>query len=173
MNALLLKLREKYEQENPPPVIIEPQPPPTTPPPPAVKPVDQYIHEAVNRERTKAGLKALSYDEALEAIALKHSKDMITRNYFSHVTPEGKTVGDRYRAAGYTGCNSWGENIAWFSTSRLGSMSNKDIGDKIFMQWWNSPGHHKNMMSPNYSIEGIGIYISGNKVMATQDFCRR
>ena len=200
LRRLLRKLRERYadEQEEAeeiidtpiirppttttiiephetPTVVIEPQ---TEPLPPAtaipvVKTVDQYIHEACNRARTAEGLKALSYDEALEAIAMKHSKDMVQNNYFSHTGKNGSSVGDRYKASNYTGCRNWGENIAWFSTSRLSSMSNKEIGDKIFNQWWTSPGHHKNIMSSDYSIEGIGIYISGSKCMATQDFCRK
>jgi uncharacterized protein YkwD len=154
------------------PPIIQPGPMPPAPEP-VTKPVDQYIHEAVNRTRQQNERQSLSYDEDLESVALKHSKDMIARNYFSHTTPEGKGVGDRYREAAYTGCRTWGENIAWFSTSRLSQMTNEEIGMKIFDQWWNSPGHKTNILSSTYSIEGIGIYISGNKVMATQNFCRK
>lgn len=165
-------LPDEPDEPDETPPIIEPGPLPPAPEP-MRKPVDQYIHEAVNRARQQQGLGALRYDEALEAVALKHSKDMIARNYFSHTTPEGKDVGDRYRDSNYTGCRSWGENIAWFSTSRLSRMTNEEIGIRIFNQWWNSPGHKRNMLSPNYNIEGIGIYISGNKVMATQNFCRK
>lgn len=36
--------------------------------------------------------------------------------------------------------------------------------------WMNSEGHRKNILSTNFDSIGIGVYQSGNRVYATQEF---
>lgn len=47
------------------------------------------------------GLWPLVRNDVLDEVARAHCEDMIQRNYFSHVSPEGLTPGDRVLAAGY------------------------------------------------------------------------
>lgn len=169
MIDLLEELRKKYEEDQGP--IIEPEPEPPKPEP--ILTVDLVIHNLVNKARKEAGVSPLlTYDEKLEDIALLHSRDMLKYDYFSHTGRDGSNVGDRYKRAGYTSCKSWGENILWFSTSKMNSMSVQQRGAKVFDGWMNSPGHKKNILSPNYNTEGIGVAYEGNKLMCTQNFCR-
>lgn len=113
----------------------------------------------VNKERTSRGLKALTFDDNLRRIAIIHSDDMFKRGYFSHYSPEGKTVTDRAAAANidYTVI---GENLAYapdLITAHNGLM--------------NSPGHRANILSPDYTKIGIGIDDGGDYgLMITQDF---
>lgn len=120
---------------------------------------EQKMLDLVNQERTKAGVRKLSFDAAITTVARDYSKDMFMRRYFSHVNPEGKTPGDRLEKAGinYT---IVGENIAYapdLTTAHTGLM--------------NSPGHRKNILDPAFHRVGIGI-ISTNTwgMMVTQDF---
>lgn len=62
------------------------------------------IHELVNIEREKHGLKPLEYDKALALVARYHSSDMAERDYLSHATPEGLEPMDRGFAFGYYDC---------------------------------------------------------------------
>jgi uncharacterized protein YkwD len=162
-------------QPSPTTTPIPPPPTTTTQPVPSqgLETIGNKIDVLVNQERQKNGKTALQYDERLEGIAASHSKDMATRNFFAHVTPEGYDVGKRYSQAGYSGCRAWGENILWFETSRLSSMTYDEIAQKMFSQWMNSQPHKENLLRSIYTVEGIGVYIRGNRIYATQDFCGR
>lgn len=87
----------------------------------------------------------LTWNTLLELAAARHSKDMADRKYFSHNTPAGTTPSQRITAAGYN-YNWWGENIA------SGPQSEADV----VKGWLNSPGHCKNLMSPNFREMGVG-----------------
>ena len=61
---------------------------------------------------------------------------------------------------------AWGENIAY-----VGGMTDPNaIADKIMTNWMNSSGHRANILSTNFSSIGVGVYKSGNRVYATQEF---
>ena len=86
----------------------------------------------------------LAWNEALFSAAARHSADMARRNYFDHVSPDGKRVGARAAAEGY----SWraiGENIAGGDRTLDGAMEG----------WITSPGHCRNIMSPEYTEIGL------------------
>ena len=56
---------------------------------------EQQMFGLVNQERVKAGAKPLTWDTRLVQVGREHSQDMFVRHYFSHISPEGKDVGDR------------------------------------------------------------------------------
>jgi uncharacterized protein YkwD len=108
----------------------------------------------MNSERRKNGLPALSRNDLLARASRGHSIDMVKRRYFSHDSPEGRSVVDRLAATHYISKKrgGWavGENIAW-GTGQLGSPR------AIVQAWMNSPGHRRNLLSPKYSSVGLGI----------------
>jgi hypothetical protein len=55
--------------------------------------------DLVNAERRAAGLKPVKADPELVQVARAHSRDMLARGYFSHVSPDGKDLGDRLQQA--------------------------------------------------------------------------
>ncbi len=108
------------------------------------------VHEEmlarVNAHRKKAGLKALRLNSVLAKAAQGHAEDMLARGYFAHESPSGTTVRERSRKAGY----DWaaiGENIAFGQTTV----------EEVVETWMDSPGHRKNILSPNYTEMGIGL----------------
>jgi uncharacterized protein YkwD len=160
-------------------------------PQPTVEATDlaKRIHAQINEKRKRHGLKSLTWNDALSRIAIKHSRDMASRNYLSHDTPEGKGFSYRYQQAGYA-CEirvgmvvyTGAENIA---LSRLYNAmkrengiayynwnSAQEIAQRTVDGWMNSPGHRENILTPYWRQEGIGIVIGpGNKVYITQNFC--
>jgi len=147
------------------------------------------IHALINKLRRKHGLKSLAWDDALNRIALQHSRDMANRNYLSHDTPEGKSFSSRYRLDGYS-CDirignrvyTGAENIAlgrlYSSTATENGItyyhwnSVQEIALRMVDGWMNSSGHRKNILMPYWRQEGIGIEIGpGNKIYITQNFC--
>ena len=103
----------------------------------------------VNKERVSRDLKALVLDERLRAIARGYSADMFRRGYFSHYSPEGKSVADRL-LEGNIDFLVVGENLAF--------AQNLDLAFKGLM---NSPGHRANILSTDYSKIGIGVMDGG------------
>lgn len=106
----------------------------------------QLIVQEVNPVRESYGFSDLKPNEKLNKAAQLKAEDMITRNYFSHTGPEGKTpwvwldqVNYKYAAAG--------ENLA------------VDVSDpKVLINaWLASPSHAKNVLNTNFTDIGIGI----------------
>lgn len=104
----------------------------------------------VNAERAKQGLAPYKADELLSNIARNHAQDMVNRNYFSHVTPEGKTL--RNRLADYNLPTHWvGENIQR-NTKALNQTSAYAIN------WFmNSRPHRNNILHQQYTNLGVGL----------------
>lgn len=107
----------------------------------------------VNRERTRRGMRSLRVNRRLSAAALSHSRDMVRKRYFEHVSLSGTDVVDRLLSTGYLGkVRSWlvGENLAW-GTDRLSTPQ------QTVTNWMNSPGHRANILKRRYREIGIGV----------------
>ncbi len=115
--------------------------------------IDEISEEAmiklVNQERVSRGLKGVSFDAKLRGVARAHSTDMFKRGYFSHYSPEGKTVADRATSAGIDFLVI-GENLAYAPTL--------ESAHKGLM---NSEGHRANILSVDFSKIGIGVIDAG------------
>lgn len=107
----------------------------------------------VNAERTSRGVRPLQRDGALAQAARRHASDMARRNYFSHVSPSGKTPGDRVREAGYGDPgDGWkvGEDLGWGTGQRA-------TPNALVDAWLNSPPHRKILLEPSYRELGVGV----------------
>lgn len=151
--------------------------------------VARRIHAYVNEERARHGLAPLAWDARLAHIASRHSRDMAKRNYLSHDSPEGQDFSARYREAGYSCAIRLGkvmhagaENIALgrlYNSMRTRNgvveydwNSAQQIARKVVDGWMSSRGHRKNILTPHWRHEGIGVEIHpDNKVYVTQNFC--
>lgn len=128
--------------------------------------------QLVNRDRRLNGLKALAEDPALAEAAQRHAQDMLDRNYYDHVTPEGKTPSDRFAALG--GKGGAGENIMKMEGA-AGVILNFQLIEKNQKGWMYSPGHRENLLLPDYTHFGYGIVVDplAGKVYAVQNFTMR
>ncbi len=121
--------------------------------------LEAQMLDMVNEERRKHGLDPLQADEESRTVARKHSIDMFNRGYFSHITPEGQTPGNRMRKEGVRFITS-GENLALGQTLLI-----------CHNGLMNSPGHRANILNPAYERIGIGILDGGKYgLMITQNF---
>lgn len=103
----------------------------------------------VNEERAKVGVGPLFFDDKLTAVARAHSKDMFNRGFFAHENPDGQSPFDRMESFGVS-FRVAGENIAYAPSV--------DLAHNGFMR---SPGHRKNILSPDYGRVGYGIIDAG------------
>ncbi|HEX9942839.1 MAG TPA: CAP domain-containing protein [Thermoanaerobaculia bacterium] len=100
----------------------------------------------VNEARKKAGVPPLRSNARLDQAAQRHAEDMLARNYFAHRSPEGKSVRERARAAGYD-WRAIGENVAEGQFSV----------DEVMDTWLHSPGHRRNLLDPDFKELGVGL----------------
>lgn len=95
--------------------------------------------------RWKPAVPPVRYNAELGQAAAAHADDMAARDYFSHMTPEGRDFVSRIRRAGYTG-QPGGENLAMgFSDAAA-----------VVAGWLASPGHCENLMEPAWTEMGLG-----------------
>jgi uncharacterized protein YkwD len=99
-----------------------------------------------NAYREVLGMIPLELDARLIQAARRHSKEMVELKYFSHQSPNEseKNLERRYLNAGYKDLG--GENIAMGITS----------GEQAFKVWFESPGHHFNMVRAGNNSIGVG-----------------
>jgi uncharacterized protein YkwD len=127
--------------------------------------IEQFIFIKVNEERVQAGMTTLSYSGLMEKYARIKSQDMGDRNYFDHKNPEGELITAQMKRDGIS-YRSWGENIAY-----IGGVSDiNELANMFMTNWMNSQGHRENILSPNFTSIGVGVYKVGNRYYATQEF---
>jgi uncharacterized protein YkwD len=103
----------------------------------------------LNAQRAQAGLAPLGPDRRLARAARRFSQAMVRQRFFAHVSPQGSTVDQRVRAAGYSD-RTVGETIGWGS----GTLATPAA---IVQGWMNSPPHRAIIMDGRYRDVGLGI----------------
>lgn len=104
----------------------------------------QKVMALVNKERRARGLRSLAGSAKIAQVAYRHAKDMNNKNYFSHVSLDGRTVGQRFKQGGVS-YRVAGENIA----------KGQKTEQRVMAAWMNSPGHRKNILNPKYGKIGV------------------
>ena len=119
-----------------------------------------------NKERIAAGLPALSFEQHLGAMATAKANDMIQKQYFAHVSPDGIDLTKLAQTHGYLYLNV-GENLA------LGDFTSSA---DVVSGWMHSPGHRANILNKNFTQIGVsavlGNYEGRNVWYAVQEFGR-
>jgi uncharacterized protein YkwD len=109
----------------------------------------------VNGQRLAAGLPALQLDGRLVTVARERSNDMAVNNYFAHTSPTGETafsIMDRYGIP-----YGWaGENLA------RNNYPDSEAVAVALQDWMASQGHRDNILSPHYSLIGVGAAVDAS-----------
>jgi uncharacterized protein YkwD len=109
----------------------------------------------VNTERARVALPALSLNLQLTQASQPMADRMVREQFFSHDTPDGRTLLERIQPTGYLpNSGDWvvGENLAWGN----GPLATPDA---IVAAWMNSPGHRANILAADYRDIGIGLAV--------------
>ncbi|MDQ5949160.1 MAG: hypothetical protein QG589_286 [Patescibacteria group bacterium] len=118
-----------------------------------------------NQDRQKTSLDVLSINPLLERAAQLKADDMVTKGYFAHNSPEGKSPWYWLDAVGYDFSYA-GENLAVNFTDSV------DVDNA----WMNSPGHRDNILNNRFTEIGIataqGMYEGKVTTFVVQFFGR-
>jgi uncharacterized protein YkwD len=108
----------------------------------------------INTERAQNGREPLVTDPRLEQAAESHGKEMLSLDYFEHISPSGLTPVQRIRSFGYIPNDEVGyvigENLAWGTLSLATPQS-------IVSAWIASPEHLANILEGKYRDTGIDV----------------
>lgn len=106
----------------------------------------EEVVRLTNEKRAQVGLSALELNGTLSEAAKNKGSDMLAKNYWAHVAPDGTEpwkfftdVGYRYRYAG--------ENLARDFSNAPSAVE----------AWMASPTHRDNILSPKYREIGIAV----------------
>jgi uncharacterized protein YkwD len=117
----------------------------------------------INNIRTRNGLCALGSNQTLVNIADSRCRDMLSRNYFNHVTPEGKNIFNILQENRVMYASA-GENLYGCSPPSAGPV------EVIISTWLGSGGHRENLFNPHYTRVGIKIVDGENRRVVTAIF---
>ncbi|QGU00083.1 hypothetical protein SYNTR_1489 [Candidatus Syntrophocurvum alkaliphilum] len=120
---------------------------------------EKQMLDITNATRVKHGKSPFKWCNNAAHVARMHSSDMMNRGYFSHDTPKGKTLANRFNDYGIR-YKMVGENIA------AGQQSAIHAHESLM----NSLGHRKNILG-DFKYLGVGTAFGGSyNTYYTQNF---
>lgn len=127
---------------------------------------ERRVFDAVNKERVGNGLPPLAHDADLAGLARIHSRNMGWEGFFDHQDHEGLQVTQRqqkyYPRLLHAGI---GENLYYLERG-----DRRYDPQQIVAGWMSSGDHRANILEPEFTHAGIGIFLRGNKLYVTQLF---
>ena len=117
----------------------------------------------INDARNNSGLPHLSLNSILNSIAKSRCDDMIARDYFSHITPDGKDIKSILAENGIM-YKTNGENLQYCSSPSLAG------AELFFNNWMESEIHRANILGSEYTQIGIALSLSADKAIAALVF---
>lgn len=121
---------------------------------------EKLTFSAINRIRFMNDLSLLHRDTRLAKAANRHTRDMIERNFFDHVNPDGEGPRERANEMGVPYPVS--ENIGILSSYGL---EINNVIEELLESLMASPEHRANLLNPD--ISGIGISFAQDKEQKT------
>lgn len=142
-----------------------------------------------NEERIKYGLTPFEHSDLIEKVASGHANDMVSYNFYSHVSrvKGKKTIGERFANEGVRRMLI-GENISSsiglqyqdgrkINIPRSGGMytyasatheiilphTYLSYAREVVQLWMNSPSHRKSILNPNFEQLGCGSQVYSNR----------
>ncbi len=129
---------------------------------PVIDGMEKMVFYLVNATRAKFGQPTLIWSDLASLSGYIHSKDMADNDYFSHTNLEGQEPWDRMVDVGID---------YYYAAENLSGGYNTPFD--IHFGLMNSPGHRVNILSPNPSHLGVGIYYDYNstyRIYTTENY---
>ena len=106
----------------------------------------ERVVEITNQKRGEQGLSPLAINSQLNEAAQRKAGDMFAFNYWSHISPSGRSPWSFFQEAGYKYLYA-GENLA------------RDFMDSqaVIEAWMNSSTHRDNLLNKNYQEIGLAV----------------
>ena len=121
--------------------------------------VEKDLLALINEEREAEGLDPVKMDGDLQSAARIRSRELCKTGHWDHTRPNGDSwstvitedVPIKFAAAGENLCMTEYDDP---------SVDNAYSADFYMDRWLNSPSHYDNIIRPNFTHVGIGVYVS-------------
>ncbi len=154
----------------PTPVIVQHNPAPTPRPAPAPVPAptpapagltadEAALYDLINSARADNNVTPVSINMNAVQAARSKAQDMISNNYFGHMSPTYGSPGQMLNRFGVY-FRSAGENIAKVATVYKAHVN--------FLT--STRGHRENMLNPNFNQVGVGVIRHNGYVVVVEEF---
>jgi uncharacterized protein YkwD len=127
-------------------------------PPVSLAEAETFLLNAINEQRTAAGMSPVALDGATVELARDRSRDMAARNYFSHSTPEGEKFLGMMTQRGI-GYKYAGEILA------RNNYPDAQAPGTAMTTYLNSAPHKAILMDGRYNLVGVGYARSDEDTM--------
>lgn len=130
-------------------ILLNPFQGQSQPPPEVINTVISTIND-LRSESRKCGKKYMQavdpvvWNNLLYATAASHAEDMLDKNYFGHISKDGRDVGDRFDELGY----NW-----QFAGENLGE--GQETFREVVKDWMESPSHCRMIMNADMKEMGL------------------
>ncbi len=125
---------------------------------------EHEIHDLVNRERSRARLMGLEWDDRLAKLARAYSRRMAREDFFDHYDPDGQSVIDRANNSRIRDWRKIGENLFF-------AQGFDQITSFAVRGWMRSRSHRQNILNRSWNAAGVGIAESRDgRIYVTQVF---
>ena len=131
--------------------------------------LERQVLTNILAERRIAGIRGtmLEENDALKATARAHSLDMASRNFFSHINPEGQGPLERHRkrvtfVQGRIGENIWSTELAPGQEPNLSALARRSVSG-----WMGSPDHRDLILDQRMTMVGVGAAVTDQWVYVT------
>jgi uncharacterized protein YkwD len=122
----------------------------------------------VNQARSAEGLDPLNMNDRLVAAAKKHATDMLERDYYAHVSPEGEDVRDRFLAEGGSEWLRVAENLA--ICRGCPTPPGRERVRSFQKGWMESAEHRDNILDPGLESFGYAVVAGEDTTYGVQTF---
>ena len=126
------------------------------------KDVELEFLDILNKARIDKGLNPLTLDYDLCRAARYHSYDMGSQNYFTHESYDRPNNSGKIIEV----CSTFDRIRKWKNNYNMGEniAAGRSSAEGVYNQWFNSPGHYKNMFNSSWTKIGIGfVKVPGSK----------
>ncbi|HEY9776109.1 MAG TPA: CAP domain-containing protein [Planktothrix sp.] len=130
---------------------------------------ETYAIELINKDRKDHGSAPITGNSSLTALARMHAADMMKRNFFNHVNPDGEDPQARARRSGVAG--GVYENISWEQSGHDSAASMVALCEaRMMSEPPNQENHRYNILLPSHSCVGVGVCCKGAKMIMVQEY---
>jgi len=129
---------------------------------------EKLVFKATNVARVRNSLPPLIWDQRLSDIAYAHSADMIAREFFDHVNPDGLGPNERIHRQHRQFIGNTGENVSVIVGSP--PLDPATIAERAMVGWLRSPPHLRNIQDREFTHLGVGVAFRGVEAKVTQAF---
>lgn len=145
--------------------------------------IERRVLAYTNAERLEHGREALFWNRDMGLVARLYSRELMQRPFQGHTAPNGTDFIDRLARRGYD-CEVGAEVLDQTVFGQENPITDGSYGwtnyttadglaHGITRDWMQSPSHRRGLLSPEYDVAGVGVYIDAeNEVQATMLFCK-